>query len=51
MTNQDIPRHIQDAVNNAIHTSRIDGREQPVSLAWVAVRAALAAIEAKDANK
>jgi hypothetical protein len=39
----DIPRHVWDAVNNAIHTSKIDGSVQPISLCYVAVRAALAA--------
>jgi hypothetical protein len=39
----DIPRHVWDAVNNAIHTSKIDGSVQPISLCYVAVRAAIAA--------
>jgi hypothetical protein len=39
----DIPRHVWDAVNNAIHTSKIDGCVQPISLCYVAVRAAIAA--------
>ena len=39
----DIPRHVWDAVNNAIHTSKIDGSVQPISLCYVAVRAALKA--------
>jgi hypothetical protein len=41
----DIPRHVWDAVNNAIHTSKIDGCVQPISLCYVAVRAAIAAYE------
>lgn len=40
-----IPSYISDAVNHAIHTSSIDGNLQPISLCYVAVRAALAAIE------
>lgn len=40
-----IPLYIQDAVNHAIHTSRIDGRERPISLCFVAVRAAMKAME------
>jgi hypothetical protein len=39
----DIPRHVWDAVNNAIHTCEIDGCVQPISLCYVAVRAAIAA--------
>lgn len=39
----DLPRHIQDAVNSAIHSSPIDGQRQPISLCYVAVRAALKA--------
>lgn len=37
----DVPRHVWDAVNNAIHTSKIDGNLQPISLCYVAVRAAM----------
>lgn len=44
----DVPRHVWDAVNNAIHTSKIDGSVQPISLCYVAVRAALAAYEAGE---
>jgi hypothetical protein len=47
----DVPRHVWDAVNNAIHTSSIDGREQPISLCYVAVRAALAAYEAGEPQR
>lgn len=39
----DIPRHVWDAVSNAIHTSKINGNEMPISLCYVAVRAALKA--------
>jgi hypothetical protein len=39
----DVPRYVWDAVNNAIHTSKIDGSVQPISLCYAAVRAALAA--------
>jgi hypothetical protein len=39
----DIPRHVWDAVNNAIHTSAIKGSERPISLCHVAVRAAIKA--------
>jgi hypothetical protein len=44
----DIPRHVWDAVNNAIHTCEIDGCVQPISLCYVAVRAAIAAWEAGE---
>lgn len=44
----DVPRHVWDAVNTAIHTSKIDGCVQPISLCYVAVRAALAAYEAGE---
>ena len=43
ITYTDVPRHVWDAVNNAIHTSKIDGNEMPISLCYVAVRAALKA--------
>jgi len=43
----DIPRHVWDAVNHAIHTSNINGSVQPISLCYVAVRAALAAYVAR----
>lgn len=38
-----IPRHVEDAMNNAIHTSSINGNERPISLCYVAVKAALKA--------
>jgi len=44
-----IPRHVWDAVNNAIQTSSIDGRERPISLCYVAVRAAIAAYVSVEA--
>ena len=43
-----IPRQIQDAVNNAIHASDIDGNQYPISLAWEAVKAALLEKEKMD---
>jgi hypothetical protein len=45
----DIPRHVWDAVNNAIHTSEINGAERPISLCYVAVRAAIKAYKSGDA--
>lgn len=47
----DVPRHVWDAVNNAIHTSRIDGNKQPISLCYAAVRAALQAHEEGKAKQ
>jgi hypothetical protein len=41
----DIPRHVWDAVNNAIHTSSVNGNEMPISLCYVAVRAAMKAMK------
>lgn len=38
-----IPRELEMAMLNAIHTTPINGRERPVSLCYVAVRAVLEA--------
>lgn len=46
----DIPRHVWDAVNNAIHTSEINGGERPISLCHVAVRAAIKAYVSGESN-
>lgn len=40
---QELPRYISDAVNHTVHTSSINGNERPVTLAFVAVKAALEA--------
>lgn len=46
----DIPRHVWDAVNNAIHTSEINGGDRPISLCHVAVRAAIKAYVSGESN-
>lgn len=48
-TTNDIPRHVWDAVNNAIHTSPINGNDRPISLCYVAVRAAMKAMSSGGA--
>lgn len=39
----EIPRNLEMAMLNAIHTSSINGRERPISMCYVAVRAVLEA--------
>jgi hypothetical protein len=43
VTSVEIPRKIWDRVANAIHTTSINGNEQPITLAHLAVRVALKA--------
>jgi len=42
-----IPRELEEAMLNAIHTSNINGNQRPISLCYVAVRAVLEAQQGK----
>ena len=42
-----IPRELEAAMLNAIHTSNINGNLRPISLCYVAVRAVLEAQQGK----